>query len=112
MMLKRQTGITGATVAGEANIQGGVYDRLSSTKTFTGVYAKRFEGGPGGGRINGDTINSRHHGYVPSEPSERKKELAAAAQRRPASFVQAERAGVAGERPNILLLPCERSGRE
>jgi hypothetical protein len=64
MMKKRMSGITGATVAGEANRAGGVYDRLSSTKTFTGVYAKRFDtADPMGGRINGDTVNSRHHGY-------------------------------------------------
>ena len=63
MDLKRQSGMVGVTVAGEANRPGGVYDRLSSTKTFTGVYAKRFEGGLEGGRINGDTINSRSHGY-------------------------------------------------
>ena len=54
---KKQSGIIGATVAGEANKPGGVYDRLSSKKTFTGVYKKRFEGG--GGRINGDTVNGR-----------------------------------------------------
>ncbi|GMI41112.1 hypothetical protein TrCOL_g12442 [Triparma columacea] len=56
---KRQSGIVGATVAGEANRPGGVYDRLSSKKTFTGVYKKRFEGG--GGRINGDTVNGRSY---------------------------------------------------
>ena len=44
---KKQSGIIGATVAGEANKPGGVYDRLSSKKTFTGVYKKRFEGGGG-----------------------------------------------------------------
>jgi len=60
---KRASGINHATVAGEANRPGGIYDRLSNTKSFTGVYAKRFEGGVGGGRINGDTINSRHHGF-------------------------------------------------
>ena len=49
----------GATVAGEANKPGGVYDRLSNKKTYTGVYAKRFDGS--GGRINGDTINGRSY---------------------------------------------------
>ncbi|GMH92899.1 hypothetical protein TL16_g12484, partial [Triparma laevis f. inornata] len=49
----------GLTIAGEANKQGGVYDRLSNQKTYTGVYAKRFSGS--GGRINGDTINGRSY---------------------------------------------------
>ncbi|GMH97878.1 hypothetical protein TrST_g11260 [Triparma strigata] len=51
----------GLTIAGEANKQGGVYDRLSNQKTYTGVYAKRFSGAPGGGRINGDTVNGRSY---------------------------------------------------
>jgi len=63
MALKRASGITTATVAGEANRQGGVYDRLSSKKTFTGVYAKRFDTSEQGGRINGDTVNGRANGY-------------------------------------------------
>jgi hypothetical protein len=54
----------GATVAGEANRPGGIYDRLSNVKSFTGVYAKRFEASSNGGRINGDTINARSKGYV------------------------------------------------
>ena len=49
----------GLTIAGEANKAGGVYDRLSNKKTYTGVYAKRFDGS--GGRINGDTINGRDY---------------------------------------------------
>ena len=49
----------GATVAGEANKPGGIFDRLSDKKTFTGVYAKRFDGS--GGRINGDTVNGRSY---------------------------------------------------
>jgi len=60
---KKAMGINHATIAGEANRPGGIYDRLSNTKSFTGVYAKRFSNDPGGGRINGDTINSRHHGF-------------------------------------------------
>ena len=36
-----------AHIAGEANKKGGVYDRLSSTKTFTGVYKRRFDEGDG-----------------------------------------------------------------
>lgn len=41
-----------ATVAGSGNKPGGVYDRLSSPQTFTGVYRRRFEGD---GRINSHT---------------------------------------------------------
>jgi hypothetical protein len=41
-----------ATVAGSGNKKGGVYDRLSSPQTFTGVYRRRFEGD---GRINAHT---------------------------------------------------------
>ena len=64
LALKQSVGITGATVAGEANRQGGVYDRLSSTNTFTGVYAKRFDkSDQAGGRINADTINGGSNGY-------------------------------------------------
>ena len=33
-----------AHLAGEANRPGGVYDRLSSTTSYTGVYKRRFEG--------------------------------------------------------------------
>jgi hypothetical protein len=40
----------------------------------------------------------------PRERGEREKELAAAPRQRPPSLVRAERAGVAGERPNNLLL--------
>ncbi len=41
-----------AHVAGEANKPGGVYDRLSSPQTFTGVYRRRFAPGDGhDGRI-------------------------------------------------------------
>ena len=39
----------GATYAGSANKKGGVYDRLTDTSTYTGVYAQR-QGGDG--RIN------------------------------------------------------------
>ena len=41
-----------APIAGEANREGGVYDRLSRPENFSGVYKKRFEGH---GRINSDT---------------------------------------------------------
>ena len=41
-----------ATIAGSGNKVGGVYDRLSSPQTFTGVYRRRFEGD---GRINAHT---------------------------------------------------------
>ena len=41
-----------ATIAGSGNKPGGVYDRLSSPQTFTGVYRRRFEGD---GRINAHT---------------------------------------------------------
>lgn len=45
-------GSPGVTYAGSANKSGGVYDRLSSKESFTGVYAKRFDGS--GGRINAE----------------------------------------------------------
>eukprot|EP00949_MAST-11_sp_MAST-11-sp1_P004249 g4249.t1 len=41
-----------ATIAGSANKPGGIYDRLSSPQTYTGVYRRRFEGD---GRINAHT---------------------------------------------------------
>lgn len=41
-----------ATIAGSGNKKGGVYDRLCSPQTFTGVYRRRFEGD---GRINAHT---------------------------------------------------------
>jgi hypothetical protein len=41
-----------ATIAGAGNTPGGVYDRLSSPGTYTGVYRRRFEGD---GRINAHT---------------------------------------------------------
>ena len=41
-----------ATIAGSANRPGGIYDRLSSPDTYTGVYRRRFEGD---GRINAHT---------------------------------------------------------
>ena len=41
-----------ATIAGSGNKKGGIYDRLSSPQTFTGVYRRRFEGD---GRINAHT---------------------------------------------------------
>lgn len=41
-----------ATIAGSGNKKGGVYDRLASPQTFTGVYRRRFEGD---GRINAHT---------------------------------------------------------
>lgn len=45
-----------ATAAGGSG--GDIYDRLTDVRTYTGVYAKRFEGGEMGGRINDDTINA------------------------------------------------------
>jgi hypothetical protein len=52
---------------------------------------------------NGKTVETLVYVPPPRERSERKKELAAAACKRPTSGVRAERAGVAGERPNRLL---------
>ncbi len=50
--LHRFTSPNNATIAGSANRKGGVYDRLSSKQTYTGVYRRRFDGD---GRINAHT---------------------------------------------------------
>ena len=50
--IQRFTSPNNATIAGSANIKGGVYDRLSSKQTYTGVYRRRFDGD---GRINAHT---------------------------------------------------------
>lgn len=50
--LSRFTSPNNATIAGSANRKGGVYDRLSSKQTYTGVYRRRFDGD---GRINAHT---------------------------------------------------------
>jgi hypothetical protein len=44
------------TIAGSANKAGGIFDKLTSMDSYTGVYKARFDGGGGG--ING------HHGDV------------------------------------------------
>ncbi|CAM9769723.1 unnamed protein product [Chrysoparadoxa australica] len=52
---RRSAESVGSVIAGSANKKGGVYDRLCDQRTYTGVYAARFNGG--GGCINGDTAN-------------------------------------------------------
>ena len=49
-----------ATIAGEANKKGGIYDRLSTPQNFSGIYKRRFESGDG--RINdATTLSARTH---------------------------------------------------
>jgi hypothetical protein len=51
------------TLAGSGNRRGGVYERLSSPGSFTGVYRRAFESGDG--RINGhaSTLSAVPHGF-------------------------------------------------
>jgi len=42
---------------------GDIYDRLNNVDSYTGVYKQRFTGGPNGGRINGDTVNTKLPDY-------------------------------------------------
>jgi hypothetical protein len=52
--------IRGATIAGEANKKGGIYDRLSTPENFSGIYKRRFESGDG--RINDATsLSAKTH---------------------------------------------------